>query len=73
MSAGVNTRKDSSTAIRPDRLPVELIFSEHYARLDEAIAAERRIKGCTRAKKEAYIRGDFSRLSELARRKGKEP
>jgi len=39
------------------RLPVELVLSEHYERVDGAIAAERRIKGWSRAKKEAYIRG----------------
>jgi putative endonuclease len=51
------------------RRPVALVFSEPYERVDEAIAAERRIKGWSRAKKEAYMRGDFARLSELARRK----
>ena len=51
------------------RLPVVLVFSEEYARVDEAIAAERRLKGWTRAKKEAYARGDFALLSTLARRK----
>ncbi|MGH6822294.1 MAG: GIY-YIG nuclease family protein [Methylocella sp.] len=53
------------------RLPVELVFSEHYERADEAVAAERRIKGWSRAKKEAMMRGDFVALSVLARRKGK--
>jgi putative endonuclease len=57
---------DSYTA---RRRPVVLVFSEYYLRIDEAIAAERRIKGWSRAKKEAYMRGDFERLSELARRK----
>ncbi|MGP0058653.1 MAG: hypothetical protein ACLPID_05130 [Beijerinckiaceae bacterium] len=52
-------------------MPVELIFGEHYARVDEPIAAERSIKGWSRAKKEAYMRGDFERLSALARRKPK--
>ncbi|WOJ89238.1 GIY-YIG nuclease family protein [Methylocapsa polymorpha] len=52
------------------RLPVTLVFSEYYERVDEAIAAERRIKGWSRAKKEAYMRGDFERLTALARRKG---
>jgi len=36
------------------RLPVTLPFSEYYERIDEAVAAERRIKGWSRAKKEAY-------------------
>jgi putative endonuclease len=59
---------DSYTA---RRLPVELIFSETYERMDEAIAAERRIKGWSRAKKEAYMRGEFELLSALAKRKPK--
>ncbi len=59
---------DSYTA---RRLPVELIFSEEYERMDEAIAAERRIKGWSRAKKEAYMRGEFELLSMLAKRKPK--
>ena len=53
------------------RLPVELIFSENYQRVEEAIAAERRIKGWSRAKKEAYMRGEFELLSTLAKRKSK--
>ena len=44
------------------RLPVRLAFSEYYDRIDEAIAAERRIKGWSRLKKEAYIRRDFEAL-----------
>jgi putative endonuclease len=50
------------------RRPVKLVFSEHYERIDEAVAAERRIKGWSRAKKEAYMRGDFARLVSLATR-----
>ena len=52
------------------RRPVILMHSEHYERIDEAVAAERRIKGWSRAKKEAYMRGDYERLSQLARRRG---
>jgi len=50
------------------RRPVRLIFAEYYDRIVDAIAAERRIKGWSRAKKEAYIRGDFAALGALARR-----
>jgi hypothetical protein len=32
--------------------------------------AERRLKGWARAKKEAYMRGDFEILSKLAKRRG---
>jgi putative endonuclease len=40
-------------------------------RLLDAIAAERRIKGWSRAKKEAYMRGDCSALVALAKRGSK--
>ena len=50
------------------RRPVKLIFAEHYERITDAIAAERRIKGWSRAKKEAYMRGDFAALTVLAKR-----
>ena len=53
------------------RRPVKLIFDEHYKRITDAIAAERRIKGWSRAKKEAYMRGDFGMLGALAKRGGK--
>ena len=51
------------------RRPVTLVRAESYERIDEAIAAERRIKGWSRAKKEAYIRGDFETLTTLSRRR----
>jgi putative endonuclease len=53
------------------RRPVTLARAEHYARIADAVAAERRIKGWSRAKKEAYIRGDYAALVALAKRGGK--
>jgi putative endonuclease len=53
------------------RRPVMLAHTEHYSRIDDAVAAERRIKGWSRAKKEAYIRGDYASLVALAKRGGK--
>ena len=50
------------------RRPVRLVFSSHFDRLDEAIATERRIKGWSRAKKLALIRGDYDALPGLAAR-----
>ncbi|HKN26466.1 MAG TPA: hypothetical protein VJY34_00700 [Roseiarcus sp.] len=47
---------------------MKLVFSEHYERIVDAIAAERRIKGWSRAKKEAYMRGDFPTLVSLSLR-----
>jgi putative endonuclease len=48
------------------RRPVKLIFDEHYERIADTVAAERRIKGWSRAKKEAYMRVDFRTLPALA-------
>lgn len=49
------------------RRPVKLVYRESFARVSDAIAMERRLKGWTRAKKEALIGGDFSALKRLAR------
>lgn len=49
------------------RRPVELLFAQEFERIEDAIAAERRIKGWTRAKKEALITGDMDRLQALSR------
>jgi putative endonuclease len=51
------------------RRPVTLVYWAHFERIIEAIAAERQIKGWSRAKKEAMIRGDFDALPELAKRR----
>jgi putative endonuclease len=51
------------------RRPVRLVYSEHFERTDEAIATERRIKGWSRAKKEALIRRDYDALPPLAARR----
>jgi putative endonuclease len=51
------------------RRPVVLVYSEYFDQIVDAIAAERRIKGWSRAKKEALVNGDFQRISELARRR----
>ena len=51
------------------RRPVSLVYSAHFERILDAIAAERQIKGWSRAKKEALIRGEFEALPELAKRR----
>jgi putative endonuclease len=51
------------------RRPVELVFQEEFARIEDAVAAERQIKGWRREKKEALIRGDYNALPALARRR----
>jgi putative endonuclease len=53
------------------RRPVQLVFSQWFERITDAIAAERQIKGWSRAKKEALIRGDFDALPPLTKRRSK--
>ena len=62
-----NTRKyeDAYTA---RRLPVTLVWSECFDRFDDAVAMERRIKGWSRAKKQALIRGDGEALRAYSKR-----
>jgi len=48
--------------------PVKLVYSQHFARITDAIEVERQVKGWRRAKKEALIRGDFELLPALSRR-----
>jgi putative endonuclease len=62
---------EHNDAIHPDsytasRRPVVLVWSEHYQQITEAIAMERRIKGWSRAKKAALIRGDWEALKHHA-------
>ena len=55
------------------RLPVTLAFAQWFDRITDAIENERKVKGWSRAKKEALIRGDFASLHDLARRKTPHP
>ena len=50
-----------------DRRPVKLVWSDEFGRLTDAITRERQLKGWSRAKKEALIRGDYAALSRLAK------
>ena len=49
------------------RRPLELVFSQECPSREEALASERQIKGWSRRKKEAMIRGDWTEVSNLAR------
>jgi len=55
------------------RRPVELIFSQWSDRITDAIENERKLQKWSRAKKEAFIRGDFESLQQLAKRKSPHP
>jgi len=58
----------SRTAYTFTRRPVALVFSQSFANVDDAIAAEKRLKGWSRAKKHALIRGDWKTIHQLAKR-----
>jgi len=55
------------------RRPVELIFSQWFDQITDAIENERKLKKWSRAKKEAFIRGEFESLQQLAKRKSPHP
>jgi putative endonuclease len=50
------------------RLPVILVFQQYFTRIEDAVSAERQIKGWRREKKEALIAGDFTALPALSKR-----
>jgi len=53
------------------RKPVTLLWKGEFEKREEAIAFERKIKGWSRAKKEALIAGDWNRIRELAKPKSR--
>ena len=55
------------------RRPVQLVWSEHFPQITDAIATERKIKGWSRAKKEALIKGEWPSVQQLAKRRAGRP
>jgi putative endonuclease len=51
------------------RRPVRLVWAQHFLVITDAIDVERQIKGWSRAKKEALIRGDYGAIQLLSKRK----
>ena len=51
------------------RRPVRLVWSQDFDRIVDAIAFERPLKGWSRAKKNALIKGDYELVSRLAARR----
>jgi len=51
------------------RRPVRVVFTQEFASREEALAAERQIKGWNRKKKEALVQGDWASMSRLAQRR----
>ena len=52
-----------------DHLPVTLVSSQEFATRYEAQTAEKKLKGWSRPKKLALIRGDWTEISRLAQPK----
>jgi predicted GIY-YIG superfamily endonuclease len=57
----------SETGYGAKRKPFEYLWSAEFANIDDAIAFEKRVKGWSRAKKEALMRGDWVEIRRLAR------
>lgn len=54
------------------RLPVKLVYSNRFTNVNDAITAEKQIKGWSRVKNEALIIGDFDFLRKLSKGKNKD-
>lgn len=50
------------------RRPLQLVYSQESSSREQALAAEMQIKGWSRRKKEALIKGDWAGLSHAARK-----
>ena len=59
--------KDAYTSFR---LPVKLVYAEYFELVNDAITAERRIKGWSRSKKMAMMQGNWKEVQNLSRRRG---
>ena len=53
------------------RKPVELVFAQECVTREEALRAEQQLKGWSRKKKEAIMRGDWTAVNQLSRGKHK--
>jgi len=48
------------------RRPVKLVFLEEFDRVDTAFEKEKQVQGWSRKKKQALIKGDYNKLSDLS-------
>ena len=53
------------------RKPVTLVFIQECATREEALRAEQQLKGWSRKRKEAMVRGDWAAVNRLSRGKHK--
>ena len=50
------------------RLPLKLVFTAQFDRIDDAYAMEKRVQGWSRAKRRALIDGRFDLLPQLSKK-----
>jgi putative endonuclease len=50
-----------------------VVRRDYFDRITDGIAAERQLKGWSRAKKEALIKSDWATVEALAKRRGGKP
>jgi predicted GIY-YIG superfamily endonuclease len=50
------------------RRPLDMVWSEEFPDVNQAIFVERQLKGWSRLKKEAVIRGDYGALHALSKK-----
>jgi putative endonuclease len=50
-----------------NKRPLQLVFVEEFAEINDAISREKQIKGWSRRKKMALIEGDFGKLVEFSK------
>ena len=54
-----------SNCYTTDKRPLELVYLENFSTRDDAFHAERQVKGWSRKKKEAFIKGDWEEIVQL--------
>lgn len=60
----------SSDGYVSKRKPFKLIFFEEFTNVFDAIEREKQIKGWSRRKKEALIKGDWSKIIDYSKSRG---
>ncbi len=64
-------RSGSIQGYASNRLPIMLVYTTSFYDINDAIRFEKQIKGWSRKKKEALMRGDFDALVLLSKSKTK--
>ncbi|GAC1357015.1 MAG: GIY-YIG nuclease family protein [Vulcanimicrobiaceae bacterium] len=49
------------------RRPLQLVWSSDFKNVDDALRCEKQLKGWSRAKKAALVRGDWTQIQRLSR------